>query len=90
MCVPCFFIFNIWSIIEFRKLKELLFMEERIIELEKKVAYQEHMIEELNEALVLQQKNITEIEKKFSYFKDNLNSGDFVKKQEDEDIPPHY
>ncbi len=65
-------------------------MEKRIIELEKKTAFQDQMLEELNEVIIAQQKQIGEIEKQFAFLKDHLMSGDLVKKQEEENPPPHY
>ncbi len=65
-------------------------MEQRIIELEKKVAFQEQMIEELNEVLVDQQKKISGFERQLNVMTEKIGSGDFVKKVEEEDPPPHY
>jgi len=65
-------------------------VEKRIIELEKKAAFQEHTIEELHEVLLMQQKKINELEKYLNQMKEQMTSGDLVKKQEDETPPPHY
>ncbi len=65
-------------------------MEKRIIELEKKIAFQEHAIAELNEALLAQQKAIKTLEAQLKNFKEQIVSADLVKKQEDETPPPHY
>ncbi|VAX37594.1 hypothetical protein MNBD_UNCLBAC01-432 [hydrothermal vent metagenome] len=65
-------------------------MENRITELEKKSAFQEHMIEELNEALIAQQKKIDTIEAQLKQFKEQITNGDFIKQIEDEEPPPHY
>jgi uncharacterized coiled-coil protein SlyX len=49
------------------------------------------MIEELNEALFLQQKKIDELEKQLSFFKNQFMSDGLVEKREDKDsLPPHY
>lgn len=65
-------------------------IEERIIELEKKVSFQEHTIEELNEVIIVQQKEIDEFKKSLNHLKEQLSSDNLVKKQEDEEPPPHY
>jgi len=65
-------------------------MEKRLIELEKRVAFQERVIAELNEALIEQQKHIKVLEMQLKNFKEEVASGDLVKRQEDETPPPHY
>lgn len=65
-------------------------MEKRIIELEKKIAFQEHSIAELNDALIAQQKAIKALETQLKAFQEKVASADLVRKQEDETPPPHY
>lgn len=65
-------------------------MDKRIIELEKKTAHQDQMLVELNEVVIEQQKQINELQKQFTFFKENFVIGDLVRKQEDEQPPPHY
>ena len=65
-------------------------MEKRIIGLEKKVSFQDQMIEELNGALAHQQKRIDALEKQLKNFHEQLTSEDLVRKPQDEDPPPHY
>ena len=61
-----------------------------IAELEKKISFQEHSIEELNEIVTDQQIRIDHLEKQLKNFHEQLASGDIVKKIEDEEPPPHY
>ena len=65
-------------------------MEDRIIELEKKLAFQEKAIEDHNEALIENQKKINELEQQMKFLGDKITKEDFVKKIEDEELPPHY
>lgn len=65
-------------------------LEKRIIDLEKKVSFQEQTIGELNDACMLQQKKIFEFEKRLSRLNDELSSDPLVKNPEDEEPPPHY
>ncbi len=66
-------------------------MEARIIELEKKILYQDRTIEELSQEVADQQKQIANLERSLKLIKAQLESGgDLVKKIEDEVPPPHY
>ena len=65
-------------------------MEKRVTALEKKAAFQEQLLAQLNEALVGQQKKLIELEGKFNTIKDQIGQGGLVKRQEDETPPPHY
>ncbi len=65
-------------------------MEDRMTAVEKKAAFQEHLLTQLNDALVNQQKKIMTLEQRVHALKDQLSSRDFVKRQEDEIPPPHY
>ncbi|MCA9406450.1 MAG: SlyX family protein [Candidatus Omnitrophica bacterium] len=65
-------------------------MEERIIELEKKVSFQDNTIEELNQVVIEQQKKIDQLQRELQRLKEFVTSGDLVRKLEDEEPPPHY
>ena len=65
-------------------------MNERIVELEKHAAFQEEMIEQLNLALVDQQKRIGELEKQVKLLYGQVQSGGFIKRPDEETPPPHY
>jgi len=65
-------------------------MEKRLIEIEKRIAFQDNAIAELNLAIIEQQKHIKALETQLKNFKDQVSAGDLVKKQEDETPPPHY
>lgn len=65
-------------------------MEDKIIDLQKKVAFMEHKLEELNEVVVDQAQVIEELKNRLKDLGDQLQSGPPVRKLEDEDLPPHY
>ena len=65
-------------------------MQQQIIELEKKAAFQDHMLQELNDVLVAQQKQIDALEMQLKVFTEKFAAGDLVKGQEHEEPPPHY
>ncbi len=65
-------------------------MEQRIIELEKKVAFQDQEINDLNNALMEHHKQLEALTKKLNSFKVKLESGSLVKDIKDEEPPPHY
>ena len=65
-------------------------VDHKIIELEKKIAFQDIAIQELNATVTDQYKRIEELERRMKLLQDKLESGDLVKNQEDEDRPPHY
>ena len=65
-------------------------MEIRIIELEKKSAFHEHIMDELNSVIIDQQKRIERLEKELSVIRDQLEGSDHIKKPEEETPPPHY
>ncbi len=67
-------------------------MEDRLIELETKISYQDHLIGELNDVVVQQQRQIDQLEKQVmrlnEHFKQASGSG---LARADEDVPPpHY
>ena len=63
---------------------------QQIVNLEKKMTFQEDLIETLNQTVIEQEKRIVELEKSFHSVKNLMESGDFVRKIEEEDPPPHY
>ena len=67
-------------------------LENRIIELETKVSYQDHTIQELNEVVIRQQQQIDELEKNVNKLSAHLkaqNPSDLARPEE-EAPPPHY
>jgi len=65
-------------------------MQERIIELEKRSAFQEDMIAQLNEVVTAQQRQIDELTKQLAFLRETLVGGDLVKEADEETPPPHY
>ena len=65
-------------------------MEDKIIDIQKKVAFMEHKLEELNEVVVDQAQVIEELKNRLKDLGDQFQSGPSVRKLEDEDLPPHY
>lgn len=65
-------------------------MDDRIIELEKKAAFQEDLIEQLNQALIDQQKRIDLLEKRLKLIYGQIQSGVVINRPEEEAPPPHY
>lgn len=67
-------------------------LENRIIELETKISYQEHLIQELNEVITHQQKQIDAIEVEMKRIRDHLKetSSSQIARPEEEVPPPHY
>ncbi len=65
-------------------------MEKRIIELEKKAAFQEETLEQLSEALIQQQKRMDALEKLLKSLHSQVQSGAFIKRSDEETPPPHY
>ena len=66
-------------------------VNEKIVELQKQVAFQENTIADLSAELVDQQKRITALEKKVaSLLEHSREGGAFVKDLKDEVQPPHY
>ncbi len=67
-------------------------MENRIIELETKIAFQEHVISELNDVVSQQQKDIStlifKVEQLQTYVKKLTPAN--IASQADETPPPHY
>ena len=67
-------------------------MEDRIIELETKISYQEHLIQELNDVITHQQKQIDALEAEMKRIRDHLKSSNAsnIARPEEEVPPPHY
>ena len=67
-------------------------LEDRIAELEMKIAFQEQLLDELNQALVQQQFDMDKIQLQLRYLagilKDMLPSN--IASQAEETPPPHY
>jgi len=67
-------------------------LENRIEELETKIAFQEHLLDELNHALVQQQFDIDKMQVQLRYMANKLK--DFqpsnIASQSEETPPPHY
>ncbi|TLS66960.1 SlyX family protein [Mariprofundus erugo] len=67
-------------------------MENRIIELESRLTYQDHTISELNEVVIRQQKQIDRleavVEQLRAHLKQHGSSG--LARPEEEVPPPHY
>ena len=67
-------------------------LENRIEELEMKIAFQEQLLDELNHALVQQQFDIDKMQVQLSYMANKLK--DFqpsnIASQSEETPPPHY
>ena len=66
--------------------------EKRITELETKVAYQEHTIQELNEVIYKQQQQMDAIEIKCQHLMDRIQSlsESSPSEQPSNERPPHY
>ncbi len=67
-------------------------MEDRIIELETKLSYQDHMIQELNDVVTRQQKQIDTLEIELRRVREHLKSSSSsqIARPEEEVPPPHY
>lgn len=67
-------------------------MESRIIDLETKVAYQEDLLEQLNEVVTRQQSEIDELLHQLKQLKRTLKEqlGEGIKPVSEEEPPPHY
>jgi len=65
-------------------------MKDPLIELEKKIAFQENLLEELNSVIIAQEKRLSELELKYENLKNSVAAGNIMRKAEDEEPPPHY
>ena len=63
----------------------------RIVELETRLTYQDHIIEQLNEVVTGQQNQIDRLESDIKRIKAHLKAGDSnIARPEEESPPPHY
>ncbi len=67
-------------------------MENRLIELETKISYQDHIIDELNDVVTRQQQQIDRLEKAMKSLNEHLKqAGSSGLARPDEEVPPpHY
>ncbi len=67
-------------------------MEKRMIELETKLSYQDHMIQELNDVVTRQQKQIDTLEIELRRVREHLKSSSSsqIARPEEDVPPPHY
>ncbi len=65
-------------------------MQQRLTELERKVSYQDKLLQELNEVVIGLNKRVDQLESRQKAIKDQIANGTLVKPQEDETPPPHY
>jgi len=65
-------------------------MDERTIALEKKTAFLEHTLEELNQVLIAQQKRLDLLEAEVRRFREQQERGAYIRKPDEETPPPHY
>ncbi len=67
-------------------------MQERLIELETKISYQDHIIAELNEVVTRQQQQIDQLEKAVEQLRQHWkqSAGTGIARPEEETPPPHY
>ncbi|MFQ5354949.1 MAG: SlyX family protein [Mariprofundaceae bacterium] len=67
-------------------------LEDRIIDLETKFAYQDHTIQELNEVIIRQQIQIGSLENQLQRIRNHLKeiTPSEIEHSEDEAPPPHY
>lgn len=66
-------------------------IEDRVTEIETKLAFQENMIEELNKVIITQGELIAALEQKLARLNDTMkNMGDPRVADKDDVPPPHY
>ncbi len=65
-------------------------MDQRLTSIERKISFQDKLLQELNDVIFAQSKRIDLLEARQNALKDQLARGDLVKRQEDETPPPHY
>jgi len=70
---------------------DIMMLQAQMINLETKVSYQEHTIEELNEVVIAQHNQIQALEKAVKHFREYVNThGEQRSSSEAEAPPPHY
>lgn len=67
-------------------------MEERLIELETRLAFQDHVVQELNDVVVRQQREIDDLRREIEMLSNQLKTlaPSLVENRSDEPPPPHY
>ena len=65
-------------------------MQQRLTELERKISYQDKLLQELNEVIFGLSKRLDQLESRQKAMNDQFASGNLAKRQEDETPPPHY
>lgn len=65
-------------------------LEQRIIELETRLSYQDHTIEQLNEVVTAQQRQIDRLEAGLRGLREQQAGGDRIRRPDEETPPPHY
>ena len=66
-------------------------MENRVVELETKISYQEHLLQELNDVIASQQQQIDRLEQELRRIREHLKGNDsHLARPEEESPPPHY
>jgi len=67
-------------------------LEQRMIELETKISYQDHLIQELNEVVISQQRQIDALEKGLVRIREHLKGSQSsgLARPDEEALPPHY
>ncbi len=64
--------------------------DRRLTELETRAAFQERLIQELNEALTAQQKQLDELARQVAWLRRHAAGGETIRRPEEEIPPPHY
>ncbi len=66
-------------------------MNKRLEDLEVKLSYQEHLIQELNDVVIIQQNQVDKLEKSIHQIREHLSAGEGQQSSpENESLPPHY
>lgn len=65
-------------------------LEQRIIELETRLSYQDHTIEQLNEVVTAQQRQIDRLEAGLRGLRAQQAEGSQIRRPDEETPPPHY
>jgi SlyX protein len=65
-------------------------LEQRIIELETRLSYQDHIIEQLNEVVTAQQQQIDRLETAMRGLREQFSGNASIRRPDEETPPPHY
>ncbi len=67
-------------------------MEDRLIDLETRLAFQDHVVQELNDVVVRQQRELDELRRDIEMLRNQLKTlaPALVENRNDETPPPHY